>query len=365
MPRSSSTPIPNMREQLLHECVAMVKYALASGMRLPAAAVAAVDQGRAAGADASDVAALTRAHDQLAKLVAPATPRALMLMGDEHVRNRLPMLGPVGLVRRMMIAAVVSMVVFIGVTLTKVSGDNSITISTGSGLGLLTVELLWLSAAAMGASFAMLMQMSTYVVQRSYDPKYEASYWIKFFLGVMAGFIMVSLVPVEEAGTGTGTSLLKPTIALLGGFSASAVYRILTRLVETIESFFRGDPKEEIVRREQAARAAAGEETQQVRIGLAAQLVKLQQEVSAGADAGAVSQRLQEIMGGLVPSESADAPPPSDDARKQAPPEGSIALAPGTTVVAPPADPPSAPSADAPEPAVATASASSEAPEQP
>lgn len=362
MPRSSP-PIPNMREQLLHECVAMVKYALASGMRVPAAAVTTVDQGRAAGADASDVAALTRVHDQLSKLVAPATPRALLLMGDEHVRNRLPMLGPVGLVRRMMIAAVVSMVVFIAVTLTKSSGDNSITIQTGSGLGLLTVELLWLSAAAMGASFAMLMQMSTYVVQRSYDPKYEASYWIKFFLGVMAGFIMVSLVPVNEAN-GSGTSLLKPTIALLGGFSASAVYRILTRLVETIESFFRGDPKAEIARREEAARAAAGEETQQVRIGLAAQLVKLQQEVSAGADAAAVGQRLQEIMGGLVPNPAAEeAPPPGDAGQQQ--PEGTIALAPGTPVVAPPAGTPSAASADPAAAADKPAAAAAAAPEEP
>lgn len=370
MPRSSSS-IPDVREQLLHECVAMVKYALASGMRVPAAAAAAVEQGRAAGADAADVAALTRVHDQLSKLVAPATPRALLLMGDEHARNRLPMLGPVGLVRRMMIAAVASMVVFIGVSLTTYV-NNDTTIQTGEGWGLLAVELFWLSAAAMGASFAMLMQVSTYVVNRNYDPKYEASYWIKFFLGVMAGFILVSLVPVTEI-QGSTVNIVKPTIALLGGFSASAVYRILTRLVETLESFFRGDPKTEIARREQAARSAAGEETQQVRIGLAGQLVRLQQEVSSGADQGAVTARLQEILGNLVP-DSGDTPPPSDDDRQPAP--ATIALAPGTTVVAAPApvaaavsadpsssDDPPATLSDAPAPAAATAS--SEAPEQP
>src|SRR5215218_3441710 len=151
----------------------------------------------------------------------------------------------------------------------------------------------------MGASFAMLMQVSGYVVKRNYDPKYEPSYWIKFFLGIMAGFILVTLVPVDGVKDKT-LSLAQPTIAMLGGFSASAVFRILTRLVEAVESLFRGDAKEEISRRESDARSRATEETSQVRMGLAAQVVRLQQEVSTGADPAALTARLREILATLV-----------------------------------------------------------------
>jgi hypothetical protein len=296
------------------------------------------------------VAALVRIHEQLAKLVAPATPRALLLMGDEHTRKRsLPMLGPVGLVRRMMVAAVISMLVFIAVSLTtEVNVDR--TVQTSSGLPLLVVELFWLSAAAMGASFAMLMQVSGYVVKRNYDPKYEASYWIKFFLGVMAGFILVSLVPVEEL-KGSTVNVVKPTLAMLGGFSASAVYRILTRLVESVESIFRGDAKTEIARREDAARARATEETQQVRVGLAAEAVKLQQEIASGATPEQLTQRLRELVGSVLPDTGQPSPDPAE------PPEGSVALAPGTQVVGAPAEAeeeePAAPQPAESEPAAA------------
>lgn len=351
--------LPSVREQLLHECVAMARYALASGMRVPSTLLAPLEQAPAAAP--ADVAALAKVHDQLSRLVAPATPRALLLMGDEHGNPRpLPMLGPVGLVRRMMVAAVLSMIVFIGVSLTD-AVNNDVTVQSASGLPLLAVEMFWLSAAAMGASFAMLMQVSSYVVRRNYDPKYEPTYWIKFFLGVMAGFILVSLVPINEV-SGSTVNLVKPTLALLGGFSASAVHRILVRLVETVESLFRGDAKTEIGRREEVARAKGAEETQQVRVTLAAQVVRMQQEISSGADPRALTARLQEILGSLMPDSALDSSSTTPSAEA---PAGTISL-PGVNVIG---DPPAA-EASEPEPAAsasdlhpaATASASNDPP---
>jgi hypothetical protein len=320
----------DLREQLVHESLAMAQYALASGMRVPPAAAVTLEQARAS-ADGASVAAMVRVHDQLSKLVAPATPRALLLLGPDHGRASTwkSMMGSVPLVRRVMFAALVSMVVYMVVGLSPQVNEHIRTVQNSSGLLLLLNELAWLSAAAMGASFAVLMQVSGYVVKRNYDPRYEPSYWIKFFLGVMAGFILVQLMPVPKlAGTSGDVSQLM--LALLGGFSASAVFRILTRLVEAVESIFRGDAKDEITRRENDARARASEETAQARIGLAGQIVLLQQEVSAGADPAKLNARLQEILGGLVPDAAAQ--------REPTPPEGTIAL-PGVTVVSAPAEP--------------------------
>jgi hypothetical protein len=287
-------------EQLLHECVAMSRYALASGMPVPPASLAAIETMRSARAGSIDIAALTRIHGQLCKLVAPATPRALLLMGDEHGARRFPMLGPVGIVRRMMIAAAISTVVFVLASLTKAVNVETLTVQTASGLNLFLMEAFWISAAGMGASFAMLMKVSGYVVQRNYDPKYESSYWIKFLLGLMAGFILVALVPIDEM-KGSALPLARPTLAMLGGFSASAVYRILTRMVETVESLFSGDKRDEMANREAAVRTRLEGDASQTRLNLASRLVTLQHQVAAGASAEAVSSQLGDILSALVP----------------------------------------------------------------
>jgi hypothetical protein len=338
MASHSPSTYPSVREQLVHESIAMAQYALASGKQVSAAAAITLEQARRAPSDpAADIAAIVKVHDQLSKLVAPATPRALLLMGPDHVAatGLRSMLGPVGLVRRMMIAAVISMVVFIAASLSEYTNEP-VSISASTGIPLFLGELYWLAAAAMGASFAMLMQVSQYVVNRNYDPKYEPSYWIKFFLGIMAGFILVTLVPTAK---GTSADLAQATIALLGGFSASAVFRILTRLVDAVESIVRGDTKDEITRREADARSRATDETSKVRMGYAAQLVRLQQEVSTGADPEALTARLREMLTGLVPESAMDpveTPPPA--VSDEAVPVGSIAL-PGVNVVAAPAEP--------------------------
>src|SRR5215218_11414981 len=90
-----------LREQVLHECVAMVRYALASGMNVPPSVANAIEHARFTPAGQPvDMTAIIKAHDQLSRLVAPATPRALLVMGDEHNQgNRLAWAGSVGLVR--------------------------------------------------------------------------------------------------------------------------------------------------------------------------------------------------------------------------------------------------------------------------
>jgi hypothetical protein len=350
MASRSSSADPGVREQLLHECESMSRYALASGLQVSAAALASLEAARTAPAGSADVAAVARIHDQLCRLVAPATPRALLLMGEEHGHGRrFPMLGPVGVVRRMMIAAALSTLIFIAVSLTKAVNDESVTVQTAVGMDLFLMEMFWISAAGMGASFAMLMKVSGYVVKRNYDPKYESSYWIKFMLGLMAGFILVALVPIDEM-KGSALPLARPTLAMLGGFSASAVYRILTRLVDTVESLFKGDQRDEAANREAAVRTRLQDEASQTRLNLASRLVALQHQVAAGADGAAVSGQLRDILDALVPDAALDAT--SGSATAPAPPADSIAL-PGVNLVGEGAA--DAPSANGSDPAPASA----------
>jgi hypothetical protein len=330
-PRTSE---PGLRDQILRECTEMVRYALSSGIRVSPALVETVDAARAAPpAGTSDLAALAGAHERLSKLVAPATPRALVLFAEEDRKQKGTMLrlpGPVRLVRRMALAALVSVTLFIGSSLSRYVSHDSGDVLDSFGRALLINEMFWLASAGVGASFAMLFQVNEFIVNRSYDPKYESSYWIKFLIGVIAGFILVALIPLDgleggaaaAAGGKTATAaqaLARPTLAMLGGFSASAVYRILNRLIGTVESVFRADPREEAALREQAAGARAAEDAAAARLGVASRLVELRQQIAAGAAPEDVSRLLAEMVTAMVPVEPAAAQPAP--ARPDAEPE--------------------------------------------
>lgn len=326
MSASSPPPAsPGLRAQLLRECTEMVRYTLSSGMRVPPALVETVERYAAAPGDAPppDLTPLVTAHERLSRIVAPATPRALVLFAEETDNpGRLRALGPVRLVRRMMLAGLLSVAIFILSSLSGKVNAGAGGVLDAQGLALLTNEVFWLASAGVGASFAMLFQVNEYIVNRSYDPKYEASYWIKFMIGVIAGFILVALVPLGALGVEGGEAggmqgLAKPTLAMLGGFSAPAVYRILNRVMGTIESLFRGDPREEAALREQASSARSAEEASHARLSLASRLVELRQQAAAGGDPQALSRQIGELIASLVPVE-AEAPqePAADGARK-------------------------------------------------
>jgi hypothetical protein len=145
---------------------------------------------------------------------------------------------------------------------------------------------------------------------------------VKFFLGLVAGFILVALVPIGSGSGGEGATtgaqaLGPPTIALLGGFSASAVYRILTRMVEALESIFSGGAREQMLSAEKGAVLRAAEETGQARMAVASQLVQIQQRVALGLPPHEVSAQLRDVVATLIPADAdGPVPPPTAPAEK-------------------------------------------------
>lgn len=116
-------------------------------------------------------------------------------------------------VRRTLVTAGISMAAFIALSITPYANE-ALTVQSDPKMMLLVSELFWLSAAAMGASFAMLL-----------GHRDERSYWVRFVVGVMAGFILVALLPVS--GLAGIAELPRPTIAFLGAFLASMAFRFL------------------------------------------------------------------------------------------------------------------------------------------
>jgi hypothetical protein len=299
-----------LRDQLLREALEMVRFAFASGKSVPTSVVDTVEQYESHPDDAPPLAPspLVLAHSRLAKIVAPATPRAIELLSHGDAAGRFAFLGPVALVRQLMVVAIVCVAAFVVISLFEATGTHTVTFVNSWGWKLLVNEVWWLTAAGVGASFAILFRVNEYIRTSNYNPRYAPTYWVKFLLGVMAGYILVALLPFDLSRQGGGIRLIQPTVALLGGYSASAVYRILSRLVEALEAIFRGDAREVIAEREQAAAARADEEASRARVRLAARLVDVQRQIAAGATTEEVSATLGEIVDALTP-EVADAEP--------------------------------------------------------
>lgn len=143
-----------------------------------------------------------------------------------------------------MVAAIVSLVALVLLSLSqKVNAQESTSdILKSSGIPLLLNELFFLAAAGLGASFATLFRAHKYIIEGTYDPKYDTLYWSRFILGIIAGLILVEFIPFETSNQ--ATPIARPLLAMLGGFSATVVYQILSRLVDSVGSIVQGDVSE-------------------------------------------------------------------------------------------------------------------------
>lgn len=333
-PRLEAAGRLTLRDQLFRECEAMAKYALASGMKIPGSLLQSLDaltpqnsplkqestpgKGNAietrnrsldretgtAGFKNADVKQLALIHSRLAQIVAPATPRAILLLATESTRKGVRhFLGPVPLVRGLMLTTILCLILFIATSLSPLVDQNSVSgdVLQTSGLPLLLNLLFFVFAAGLGASFAALFQVNQYIANGTYDPKYASSYWIRLALGIIAGLILAVLVPIDMEGS--REAIAKPTLAMLGGFSSAVVYRILNRLVETLESLVRGETRAIEAAQEQLARARVTEQLVQSRMELAANLISLQQQLSDGASPGDLKDRVARMLDDLMPLE--------------------------------------------------------------
>ena len=98
--------------------------------------------------------------------------------------------------------------------------------------------------AGLGAAFYILLSTREYLVNRTYDPKYNAVYVARFITGLVAGVILATALGpglIKATGQQPGLSLTPGILAILGGFAADAVQQILQRVVEVLLAVVQGD----------------------------------------------------------------------------------------------------------------------------
>lgn len=303
-----------LRQQIYLECRAMAEFAMAKGKAIPPGTVATIesfvdeesenDEYIPTISKEQDVGRLVTVHGQLAAIVEPATPQTILLLDvEQETPSVIKFLGPVGLVRQLMVAALISLVVFIAIVLSPDINDQGGNIFTLSGLPLLLNLLFYLSAAGLGASFAALYKANQYITTGTYDPAHQASYWIRFILGLISGLMLAVLIS-ENAMKGTDfleEGVIRPLLAILGGFSADLLYTVLNRLVEAMKSLFQGSAKQLVETKTQEIQARLGAQLGKARMKAQQELMKFQQQM------GEVSPELKEkfnaLIGEIAPAE--------------------------------------------------------------
>lgn len=293
--------------QIRLECEAMARYALQHGLPVHPEliarqlALAPAERPQTPG-DYRELAVL---HDRLARAVAPATPQGITLLDRRRVQTQgLAWLGPVPLIRMLTLAAAGFLV---AVVLTGLSSDvTEDNVARGlldaSGATLLLNTLFILCCAGLGAAYATLFHAYRYIDDCTYDPKYDASYGARLILGVIAGLILVEMLPARLF-EGSMHSFGKPTLAMLGGFSASAVHRMLQRLVETLETLVRGDPAKQYQAALALQKVQTASERAQSKNDLAADLLDLQQSLDAEPPIAEVRERLARLTRAMLVSD--------------------------------------------------------------
>jgi hypothetical protein len=276
---------------------------------------------------------LVRAHRDLSRVVAPAKPATLELLHGYREGRRparptriprqktpgttparpgtrvpLPRFALAGstvpLVRLLMGATGVFLAGF--VLLAALPDVRSATAGSGIAAGggqlafgdLLLRELFLLCAAALGAGLTALYRAGREVARGVYDPELDHTYLQRILLGMATGLIVAELLPF---GTGADT-LVRPAVALVGGFCAGVVHSVLSRLVAALEVLFGSgesdnsdDMRRELQKRADEVQAQADRATLN-------KLLEIRRIASSGAPTRAIIEEIDRVITVVAPS---------------------------------------------------------------
>ena len=246
MPSTSSdadTPHDRVSEKALREDIdLMLEYLLDSGKPLPVPAglLAGV---RSSGAKREDGdAALIDVHSRLSRAIRPVTPTTLR--ETERVGRGFGLFVRNAAVNFFVLVAIVSLLAFVAVSIASTLKGEWPDESTRPDRTWLE-DLAILASAGLGTSLYSLRIASRYIQKRTFDPAYNQIYIIRFVVGLLSGTILgyfgePLLGAAGASQDGATVTLGSAAFALVGGFSADAVVRILQRVSDTLVTLVGG-----------------------------------------------------------------------------------------------------------------------------
>ena len=207
----------------------------------------------------------------------------MMMLEEKRVAPMMAVIGAVPIVRHIMLTSLSFLTLFVVIGQLEVINGGNLQQGILNTDGWVTIAVLGylVSCAGLGACFASLFRLNNYISKSTYDSRYDSTYWASILLGVIAGIFISELLAATLVSSGGDSldNLGKPALALVGGFSANMVYKVLQRIVDTIESLFKGDQRS-VVERELETRTAIFSNTQRgQKMHFASSLVELESNI--------------------------------------------------------------------------------------
>ena len=301
--------------RLWQECTSLLNYAIKEGKPLESEPIAILQGTPPSREDTDTLNALLICYNHLTEVVKPTSPRTIVQLElAEQKPTWLRILGPLPIIRQFMIAAILSLVAMISISLSPELNVKTIGLSMlqGSGTSQMVRLAFLIACASVGASFYALFKMNGYMAKGIFNISMSHTYWSRFVLGIVAGLLLSELFvafvePVdpdtakEAAGPLDSLAfLLKPVLAILGGFSANLVYRILNKLVSTVETLFKGETDDIIAQKEFQAQLAAEERSGKLQTKTANQLLDLKQALVSQEVPQEVLNQLDQTLADIV-----------------------------------------------------------------
>jgi hypothetical protein len=216
---------------------------------------------------------LSKIYSKLIQIVAPATPLSI-----EYTKPTVSFFfkgsKTIPLIRGMWIA---SLLFLAGLIISRV---EILPLAAANPLSLFF-------AAGLGAYFYSLYMANRYLINRTFDPKYVTFYYNRIIIGIIAGYILANIIDVSKILSihqNVFTQFSSYIIAILGGFSADAVMKILNRVVATLITMVEGDAKELIKNREEELKVKFDAEITKLKLNYAGELLPLFSELEGKAD---------------------------------------------------------------------------------
>lgn len=292
---SVSETAVDYRVQALGQCMTMAEKLLGSNKEVPPKTLEKLDSCIASWeAGKYETEKIVEVHNTLSKLLAPATPYSIFFLYKERKQHVLArFFGPAPIIRRMALLSVISLIVFVSISASNLISPEQLesNFMLRNNMAQLTTASFFIAAAAMGACFANLFRAYRYVSAGTYDPNLDGSYWVRIILGIIAGYILAELISLNFQ-----SGFDKPLLALLGGFSGSAVFRILERFVRALEMVVQGDVNARIRASEVDAEARLRTQEMEHRQEYSIQLITLRDKLSQLNADDSVKNELDELI---------------------------------------------------------------------
>ncbi|MEO9806231.1 MAG: hypothetical protein ABJF04_23420 [Reichenbachiella sp.] len=307
-----------INEDLLSQCQAMLKYAIRQGKQLNTNNIQSLDHI----IDLTEVSSGQKNTDQLVALynylitvVNPAKPSTIALLESSSGKDHfLSFLGPIPIFRQFMVVTVLSILLLIGLSLLPELNARTIQISIlqGSGTTQLVLLTFLVASASLGTCFNTLFKMNGYLTKGTFDSSYNFTYWSRFCLGIVAGLLLseffVNLVDSTASNGSASTGdplaslsyLLKPVLAMVGGFSANLVYQILNQLVNALEGVFKLNTKELIKQKAYEFQLKSEQQANNLRNESAKNLLELKQKLAGQNLSGDVMDHLDSVLSNAI-----------------------------------------------------------------